>query len=283
VITMNKGLFLVIASLAVGASILISIYLSLQTTRNDVSLEIENSGTTRPLIIAVVGDLHLAEDLQSLTELESLLSRIKEEDPDLIVLVGDYIKDPTGIVDINTHRNNVIKRIGLISQIPHALVLGNYESWSNPAEWSRSFSNSGLNILENEVDLIRTKSGYVCVRGFGDAYTGRFRYLDFPDQCEGIPKLSITHDPAGALQERVKGLVIAGHTHCGQISIPIIGPLWVPSDAPRESHCGTLKENDRTVFTTSGVGTSILPIRFGTQSEWDLIEVQYSTNSGTTM
>ena len=75
--------------------------------------------------------------------------------------------------------------------------------------------------------------------------------------------------------KEVKGLVIAGHTHCGQVSIPFIGPLWVPSSAPSEGHCGLYIDSERTLFVTSGVGTSILPLRYGAQSQWDLINIQY--------
>ena len=92
-----------------------------------------------------------------------------------------------------------------------------------------------------------------------------------PDECKSLPELTITHDPAGAFDRRVKGLVIAGHTHCGQVSLPFIGPLWVPTDAPSFAHCGLHEGGNITVFVTSGVGTSIIPLRFGAQSQWDLI------------
>ena len=132
--------------------------------------------------------------------------------------------------------------------------------------------------MENETDLIETSSGVVCIRGFGDDYTGQYRYINFPQTCNDLPKLSITHDPAVAFYEDVKGLVIAGHTHCGQVSIPFIGPLWVPSNAPSEGHCGLHIDSETTLFVTSGVGTSILPLRYGAQSEWDLMSIYYKNN-----
>ena len=92
---------------------------------------------------------------------------------------------------------------------------------------------------------------------------------------KSIPKLTITHDPAGAFDRRMEGLVIAGHTHCGQVSLPFIGPLWVPTDAPSFAHCGLYEGGDITVFVTSGVGTAILPLRYGAQSQWDLITLDY--------
>ena len=47
----------------------------------------------------------------------------------------------------------------------------------------------------------------------------------------------------------------------------------MPSDAPPEAHCGLYEDSIRTVFVSSGVGTSLLPFRFGAQSQWDLISL----------
>ena len=62
-------------------------------------------------------------------------------------------------------------------------------------------------------------------------------------------------------------------THCGQIRLPLIGSPWIPSDAPNDATCGVYEDNDRLLWVSSGVGTSILPIRFGTQSQWNLLEM----------
>ena len=259
---------------------LVSVYLSLQTKRNDVSILVAGPKIKSAMLtVAVIGDLHLSENSDSLSEFRSLIAQVKQANPDLIVFVGDYIKNPRDIVDITTHRQKVIDVIKLIDPIPNAIALGNYESWSNPEEWYKSFAHAGLNVMENETDLIETSQGLVCIRGFGDDYTGRYRYIDFPSLCENLPRLSITHDPAAAFYEDVSGLVIAGHTHCGQISFPFIGALWVPSTAPSKGHCGLYVDDERTVFVTSGVGTSILPIRYGTQSEWDLLYILYQANN----
>ena len=127
--------------------------------------------------------------------------------------------------------------------------------------------------MENEVTVLETTEGPVCVRGLGDKFTSRFGYVDYPTDCRNKPKLTITHDPAGAFDRRVKGLVIAGHTHCGQVNLPFVGPLWVPTDAPSFAHCGLYEAGDMTVFVTSGVGTAILILRYGAQSQWDMLSL----------
>jgi uncharacterized protein len=272
---MRKWLWLITCFCIVGVCFAYTILKNLQVKRNDVSISI-NDPDVKPVLlsIAVIGDTHLTEHREALAAFGELLLEIKASKPDLIIFVGDYITRPNRVNNISKHREAVINALKLVDPIPRAAVLGNYESWSGAEKWLAEFERLGVDVLENEVTVLETAKGPVCIRGLGDKFTKRFRYVDYPAGCKELSKLTITHDPAGAFDSRVTGLVIAGHTHCGQVSLPYIGPLWVPSDAPSLAHCGLYQDSIRTVFVTSGVGTSILPLRFGTQSHWDFISLE---------
>ena len=270
---MRKLVWLTLISCVVIGYFTYSISQNLKTQRNDVSISIIDPDVKpTSLSIAVIGDTHTHESRKPLAALRELLLEVKAAEPDLIVLVGDYIFDPSS-EQLPIHRENIINTLKLVDPVPRAVVLGNYESWSNAEDWLFEFERLDVDAMENEVTVLETKKGPVCVRGLGDKFTRRFDYVDYPDKCKSLPKLTITHDPAGAFDRRVKGLVIAGHTHCGQVSLPFTGPLWVPTDAPSFAHCGLHEGHKITVFVTSGVGTSILPLRLGTQSQWDLLSV----------
>jgi len=272
---MRKLSLLALALAVIAAAVLFVVSRDLQTRRNDVSISIAD--TDAPVVtlsIAVLGDIHVPENPDALASTRQLLAEVKASEPDLVLFVGDYIVDPSRMNDFPTHRENVINAFKLVDPVPRAIVLGNYEGWSDPDSWLAAFERLGVDAMENQTRILETKKGPVCVRGFGDAFSERFRYVDFPVSCRGVPKLSITHDPAGAFEARVKGLVIAGHTHCGQVSFPFVGPLWVPSEAPPAAYCGLYRDRERTLFVTSGVGTSILPLRFGAPSQWDFITLK---------
>jgi predicted MPP superfamily phosphohydrolase len=272
---MRKVVAIILLFVAVGIYFGYSISQNLQTERNDVSIPTTDPDVTpTSLSIAVIGDTHLPEGLEPLAAFRELLLEVKAAKPDLVLLVGDYIFDPKS-EQLSAHREKIINAMKLVDPVPRAVVLGNYESWSNADNWLAEFERLGVDVMENEVTVLETANGPVCVRGLGDKFTSRFGYVDYPDECKSIPKLTITHDPAGAFDRRVKGLVIAGHTHCGQVSLPFIGPLWVPTDAPSFAHCGLYEGGNITVFVTSGVGTAILPLRYGTQSQWDLLNVKF--------
>ena len=273
-----KKIFLWILILTVlGTYLYFSISQNLKTERNTVTISLSDSSIgSNSLSVAVIGDVHLPEGSKHLDAFEKLVLEIKSTQPDLVVFVGDYTSDPKAMDDMPSHRKNIINIMKLIEPVPRAVVLGNYESWSDAEEWISEFNRLGVDIMENQTSLIQTVKGNVCIRGLGDKFTNRYDYVDYPEECENIPKFTITHDPAGAFNARVKGLVIAGHTHCGQISLPFIGPLWVPSDAPSDAHCGLYEDSQRTVFVTSGVGTTILPLRFGAQSQWDELNISWN-------
>lgn len=253
---------------------------SLETERNDVRIEVRDPrATPQSLSVAVLSDIHLSEGRAPLAKFYALLEEVKASAPDLIAYVGDFTANPRQIDDMASHRANIAEALRSVDPMPRAVVLGNYESWSDrvtPVTWVTFLENNGVTVLQNEIEILETRKGPVCVRGLGDWYTKKWRYTRFPSECDSLPKITLTHDPAGAFDERVKGLVISGHTHCGQIRLPLIGAPWVPTDAPRAAACGLYKDDQRAVFTSSGIGSSIIPIRLGTQSNWDVIDAVFN-------
>lgn len=258
--------------------LIFTLYTNIQAERNDVSLVIEdNNVSPTSLTIAVIGDPHLPEGYDNIEKFKKTLFEVKKANPDLVVFVGDYVANPKSIKNMIKHRRSIINSFKVVDPIPKAIVLGNYESWSNPDDWLNTFKELGVQVLENDILKLNTNKGLVCIRGLGDFYTKRYLYIDYPIECGEFPKITITHDPAGAFDDNVSGFIIAGHTHCGQVSLPFLGPIWVPTEAPSSAYCGLYKDDKKTIFVTSGVGTSILPLRFGTQSQWDMLNIDYKT------
>lgn len=102
---------------------------------------------------------------------------------------------------------------------------------------------------------------------------------DAPDgKCLSSRQNQVNFTSNGSLNGacRIKGLVMASHTHCRQVSLPFIGPLGVPNQVPSFAHSDLYEGGNVTVCVTSGVGASILPLRIGTRSQWDftILEVK---------
>lgn len=227
-----------------------------------------------PIELAIISDLHIAEASSSYRDLEALVQDVLMSEPDFILLLGDYSASVHSVDNLEKHRRRIASILGGLSKIPSLAVLGNYESWSEPNLWAQVLTEAGLIVLQNDVVKISSADQEVCFRGLGDAFTDQLRFTEFTDQCQGLLQITLTHDPAGAFHPRVAGIVFAGHTHCGQIKLPLVGSVWIPSDAPAGATCGLYKDDERTLWVSSGIGTSVLPFRFGAQAEWDFITLQ---------
>lgn len=225
--------------------------------------------SSSPLTIAFVADIHLEDSPQSFKTLDFLLKHIVTSDPDIVLLGGDYVSLTDDKIAYERSAQYLIDALSVLKSIPIYAVLGNHEQWSDPGTWKRKFSSAGVKLLENQVN--QSKLHELCIRGFGDYFTGNHRFTEFPEQCEHQAKITLAHDPASAFQLGVEGVVLSGHTHCGQVRLPLIKAPWTPSDAPQAAHCGYYEDALRKVLITSGVGTSLIPIRIGTKPQWEMI------------
>lgn len=237
----------------------------------DQTLSPENRDS---MTFAVVSDPHAGDSYQDYEKLIGIVHEVSASGADYVLLLGDYTATPASIDNIAQHRARVAKILGGFGGIPTIAVLGNYESWSDPNKWVSELQASGLTVLQNKVSPVLSKNGTVCFRGLGDAFTDKLRFTSFPDSCDGLLRITLTHDPAGAFSSGIQGIIFAGHTHCGQIKLPLIGSLWIPSEAPIKATCGLYEDTIRTLWVSSGVGTSILPVRFGAQANWDFVTIQ---------
>lgn len=262
-------LFATLLAAAVG----LKIYADMGPLRNSVILETANPALAG-LRIAALSDLHLADDPSSLNRMATVLEAVDASQPDVIFLLGDYTAHPSEIGNLRFHRAAVAELLATLKSAPVFAVLGNYESWDDRQAWGRELTQHGVRVLENEVEILQIAGRSLCVRGIGDAFTHNHRETQFPPSCQGAGLLTLTHDPYAAFDLALEGLVLAGHTHCGQVSLPMFGPLWVPSQAPRAATCGEYREGALTLWVSAGLGTSLVPIRFWAPASWDLLTLQ---------
>ena len=90
----------------------------------------------------------------------------------------------------------------------------------------------------------------------------------------GSTIIALTHNPD--IFPRLPGsvpLLLAAHTHGGQVNIPLIGTPVVPSDYGSKYTAGHVFENGRHLFVTTGIGTSIMPVRFRVPPEIVLLTI----------
>jgi len=160
-------------------------------------------------------------------------------------------------------------------------VLGPLDWWDGRAEIKRIFGRAGLILLENQAYPIRFKGKRFWVVGLADDTT---RQPDVPGSFarvpQGDPAIVLMHDPATFAELSTRPVIaLAGHTHGGQVYVPWIGALVNASRAPLKHSYGLIRENGKTMYVTSGIGTSILPVRLNIPPEIVLITIRNSSES----
>ena len=218
---------------------------------------------------ALVSDIHLKDTPTAWSKWETIIKAVNEQDPDYVFLLGDYTAEIYDQAALAAFQTRFLSSIATF-EAPTFSVLGNHETWNGRDSWIRAFDASKSTVLENKA-TIGTGPKRLCIIGVGDSYTG---FAERPEtSCEDLPLVTITHDPFAGLDLEGTGLWFAGHTHCGQVSLPWIKSIFAPTKAPRTAHCGIYQNREMTLITSSGVGNSLADIRFYSNSQVEIIRI----------
>jgi predicted MPP superfamily phosphohydrolase len=148
-------------------------------------------------------------------------------------------------------------------------VLGNHDWWYNGKKVRQHLEQNGIKVLENEVTQLNVRNRSLYLVGLADLWT-RAQSIDetVAKVPEGEPMIALTHNPDifPKVPERVP-LLLAGHTHGGQVRLPLIGSVVQSSDFGERYERGLVVENNHQLFVTTGIGVSIIPVRFGVTPE----------------
>ena len=228
------------------------------------------------LKIAVLSDLHIGSAFIDERQLRTIVTRTNQLQPDLIVILGDYI---TGN-GRTSHRVEPEVFAPLLKDL-HApfgvySVLGNHDWWYNGLKVRRALEANGIKVLENQVDSIDVRGTRLWLAGLADLWTQPQAINETIAQVpQDAPLIALTHNPDifPEAPQRVN-LLLAGHTHGGQVRFPLIGSVVESSRYGERYELGHVVENGHDLFVTTGIGTSIVPVRFGVPPEIVLLVVK---------
>jgi predicted MPP superfamily phosphohydrolase len=221
------------------------------------------------LKVAVFSDIHAGSAFIDEAKLRLIVERTNQLQPDLILLAGDFI---TGN-GRTSHRMEPQVFAAILKDLRAPLgvyaVLGNHDWWYNAPKVRRVLEANSIRVLENEFTSIDTRGGPFFLVGLADLWEGPQRIQGTINEIPaGPPVIALTHNPDifPQLPQRVS-LLIAGHTHGGQVRFPLIGTVVQSSRYGDRYVAGHVVENGHDLFVTTGIGTSIAPVRFGVPPE----------------
>ena len=227
-----------------------------------------------PFTIAFIADIHVAGPDMPPDRLERIVAQINAVRPDLIAIAGDFISEKRSATRHYSAAETIAPLAALQARHGIAVVPGNHDHWFDwPALKAELQRHRNVTVLENE----GAQFGPVAIGGVDDDFTGQ---ADIQATQAALlplngPRIWLSHSPDIFPSVPVGAdLVLAGHTHCGQIAYPWGGSPATMSDYGETYACGVKRLHGKTLVTTAGLGTSLLPIRLFTQPEIWLIELR---------
>lgn len=229
-------------------------------------------GGTPPVRVLLLSDLHVGGPDMPPERVARIVAQANALRPDLVLLAGDFISDKRSGTREYPYPVALAPLKALAPRLGSFAVLGNHDHWRNAAAARAALVASGIRVLDNDA----ATAGPLVVGGLDDAFTDHDDVPATVARMRALPgaKLVLSHspDPFAELPPDAT-LMLAGHTHCGQIVLPLIGPLSTQSGFGRRYACGVVREGGRTLVVSAGLGTSILPLRLGAPPDMWLIEL----------
>jgi len=229
-----------------------------------------------PVRIVLFADVHVHGPDMPPARVGRLVDQINALRPDIIVAAGDFVGNNWIGADYPV-TEAIAPLARLKARLGNFAVLGNNDHVAGVAAVTRALNSAHFRVLNNEA----VTAGPIALGGLDDRKDKTFKQVRKNEQATYSAMLRtpgarvlIAHTPDyfPTVPPSI-ALMLVGHTHCGQIALPLVGPIITGSDYGRKYACGLYRRGDETLVVTGGLGTSHLPLRLGAPPDVWVIDV----------
>ena len=225
-------------------------------------------GKLEHIRIAHLTDLHVGRVTPMRVQLEAV-ELTNRENPDLVLITGDFVGHSQMYLD---QLHEIVRSF----RAPVMAVLGNHDYWSGADEVRRALGRAGAEVLSNAHTTITLRHQRLQVVGVDDAYTGHAdREQAVKALRKDLPTIAMSHiaEEADGLWHDGIPLVLAGHTHAGQVTLAglhewavgdIFGHRYVHGLYGAREHNG---HAPGALYVGAGIGAAVVPLRLGERGQ----------------
>jgi predicted MPP superfamily phosphohydrolase len=221
-----------------------------------------------PIRVALFSDIHIGSAAMDGARLSRIVAQVNALKPDLVLIAGDFVNGHDPVAARAYALEFVAPLASLRAPLGVVATLGNHDMGTSPEAVTAALDRAHVTVLNNQA----VQKGPVVVAGVGDVFSRHAR----PAATEAAmvhmvgARIMLSHSPDIAPRTPPDiTLLLAGHTHCGQIVLPLLGP--VSKVAMDRYICGIVHEPGLTTIVTGGLGTSGVPLRYGAPPDLWLI------------
>ena len=224
------------------------------------------------LRLAHISDLHVMGKGWRRGTISAAIQACNQADVDLVAITGDFIGSNKGA-------HVAIEMLSALrTDVPRVAVLGNHDHVYGRRHLDvllRGLRELGIVVLNNETMPVELPSGLIWVAGVDDGYSLRDDLSAAIGSLgpDDFPRILLTHYPevAERLRPGEVQLSLAGHSHAGQIRVPVLATMMYNAHARTKYGKGLFMVNGNPLYVSAGVGMSGIPMRFRNPPEVILI------------
>lgn len=242
-----------------------------------------------PVRIALLSDFHVDGVHMSADRVRKLATTTAALDPDIVLLAGDYVgallgeSGHGGARSQRTAEANRVVEEGLSALTAFKArqgvfaIIGNHDCWWDCQRVAAVLDAGGIKVLQNANARVARPGGDVWLVGLEDAQTQK---PDVGAALAGVPPgaavVGLAHNPGlFDWSSNTLPVLLAGHTHGGQVRFPWIGAPVRMSRHTEDAFQGFFVRDGRVLVVTRGLGETGLPVRFGSPPEILIVRISH--------
>src|SRR5262249_41352950 len=251
---------------------LVGLYCGFRVSRDTLRVRVRHTSFSVPglpaeldgLKIAQISDVHV--DIRTNGDkLQRYIDAVNSQSPDLIIFCGALVSSGTAYIDqAATALGRLRAKYGVFA------CLGDHDYFSDPEMVASRLEANGVTVLRDESRVIKAGGSEISLTGVTNVYRkpaipGRVQMLEQKRTHAGLDAF-FTHQPSNWIIESAAdagyNLILAGHTHGGQIAFPLPGFILTGSSFETHYVTGVFRRGNAWINICNGLGLTLAPIRY---------------------